>query len=123
MLIVMLLLLIFLLKYSFGLIFHNGLLAILFVPIILLISSNDSYIMKLISKKPFIFLGEISFGMYILQFPVWGFFSDYRMEKYFGLSKEAFYCENFFLRLFILIILSIISYLFFENPLRTKIKK
>ncbi|MFD0962593.1 acyltransferase family protein [Pseudofulvibacter geojedonensis] len=120
---VIILSIIILLKYPIGLNFHNGLLAILFVPLILFISLSNGYISKLTSKKPFVFLGEISFGIYILQAPVWIIFSDYRLNKYLGLDKNIDFTKAFFLRLVILIFLSIISYIYFEKPLRNKIKK
>lgn len=115
--------LIFLLKFPIGLDFHNGFLAIIFVPLILLISLSNDKITKIFSNNKFVFLGEISFGLYILQVPVWMIFSDYRMEKYFSLNKESDFTSSFIIRLFILLILSSLSYIYFEKPLRNKIKK
>ncbi|WP_083477135.1 acyltransferase family protein [Lacinutrix algicola] len=110
------------LKFPIGLNFHNGFLAILFVPIIILLSLNNGFLTKLFNKKGFIFLGEISYGLYILQFIVWVYVSDYRLEKYFGLDKAEDFLFCFFLRLLILIGLSVISYLYVEKPIRDKIK-
>lgn len=115
-------LLILLLRFPIGFNFHNGLLAIIFVPLILLISSSDNKISKLFSKEIFVFLGEISFGIYILQAPVWITLSDYRMEKYFGLHKEIDFTSSFIVRLIILIIISALSYLYFEKPIRNLFK-
>jgi len=115
--------LIVILKFPVGLNFHNGLLAIMFIPIILLISLNKGIITKIISKKPFVFLGEISFGIYILQAPIWIIFSDYRMEKYLGLNKVFDFTISFFIRLVILVVFSSLSYLYFEKPIRNYIKK
>lgn len=116
------LILIVLLKFPSGLNYHNGLLSIVFIPLIILISSSNDKLTKLFSKKIFTFLGEISFGIYILQVPVWSIFSDYRMDKYFGFNKENDFTESFFMRILILILLSSLSYLFFEKPIRNKIK-
>lgn len=108
----------FLLKFPVGLNFHNGLFAVLFVPLILLISlSNDRFINSFANKK-LIFLGEISFGIYILQAPVWIIFSDYRMNKYLGLNKELDFTVSFLIRFVILILLSAVSYLYFEKPVK-----
>tara|TARA_R110001592_G_scaffold326629_1_gene607500 strand:+ start:75 stop:1142 length:1068 start_codon:yes stop_codon:yes gene_type:complete len=115
--------LIILLKFPIGLDYHNGLLAIVFVPMIILISLSNDKFTKLISRNIFVFLGEISFGIYILQVPVWRILSDYRMNKYFGLNKEIDFTESFLMRTLILIILSSLSFLFFEKPIRNKIKK
>ncbi|MEL0651237.1 acyltransferase [Algibacter sp. TI.3.09] len=110
------------LKFPIGLNFHNGLLAVLFIPLIILISLNNGFITKLFNKKAFIFLGEISFGLYILQFVVWIYISDYRLNKYFGLDKGEDFLFCFFLRLAILIGLSVLTYLYIETPIRNKIK-
>lgn len=116
-------LLIMALKFPFGLDFQTGLLALLFIPLILLISLSNDKVTTFFSRREFIFLGEISYGLYILQFPVWIIFSDWRVHKYLGLDKEADYTLSFFVRLIILITLSVVSYFFFEKPLRNLIKK
>ncbi|MBQ0768532.1 MAG: acyltransferase [Bizionia sp.] len=115
--------LIALLKYPFGLNYHNGLLAIVFVPMILFMSLSNNLFTKTISKNIFVFLGEISFSIYILQAPVWIILSDYRMNKYFNLNKEIHFTESFFIRLLVLILLSSVSFMFFEKPLRNRIKR
>lgn len=120
---VLLLVLILLLRFPIGLNFHNGLLAVIFVPLILLLSLSNDKFTKMFSRREFIFLGEISFGIYILQAPVWIIFSDYRLEKYFGLNKELDFTISFFIRLLILMILSVLSYLYFEKPIRNIIRK
>jgi len=114
--------LILLLRFPIGFVFHNGLLAIIFIPIIFFISLTNDRFTIFFSKKPFVFLGEISFGIYILQVPIWFIFSDNRMEKYFGLNKELDFTSSFLIRLFILVIISALSYLYFEKPIRNKIK-
>ena len=111
-----------LLKFKFGINFHNGFLAIVFVPIIYLMSCSNDIITRLFSKKPFIFLGEVSYSIYILQVPIWLFLTDYRMEKYFGLYKDIDVSASFFVRLLVLILCSSLCYLYFEKPLRKKIK-
>lgn len=116
-----LILLVFL-KFKTGINFHNGLLAIVFAPIIFLLSSSNDIISRFMSKKSLVFLGEISYSIYILQVPIWVLVTDYRMEKYFGFSKELDVTASFFVRLFILIVFSALCYLWLEKPLRKKIK-
>lgn len=54
---------------------HNGLFTPLFVVIIISLQLNSNGISKLFSLWPLMFLGEISYGMYILQHPLeFGFF-------------------------------------------------
>jgi peptidoglycan/LPS O-acetylase OafA/YrhL len=117
---VTLLVLLLSLKFPFGLNYHNGLLSILFVPLILLVSLSTDKLTKLFSNSIFVFLGEISFGIYILQAPIWALLSDYRMNKYFGIDKSNL-SLSFLTKLLILIVISSISYLYFEKPIRNKI--
>ena len=117
-----LLYLLLLLKFSFGLNYHNGLLSVIFAPLIIFISLTNDKLTKLFSNKFFVFLGEISFSIYILQVPVWSILTDYRMNKYFGIDKEANIILSFFIRLAILILSSSLIYLYFEKPIRNKIR-
>ena len=102
--------------------YHNGLLAVVFATLIVLISSTASKITQFFSNNTFLFLGEISFGMYIFQVPVWTLFSTYRMEKYFSFNRESDATILFFIRLMILIAFASFSYLYIEKPLRHKIR-
>lgn len=110
------------LKFPIGLNFHNGFLAVLFIPFLVLLSLNTGFITKLFNKKMFVFLGEISFSLYILQFVVWVYISDYRLNKYFGLDKSEDFIFCFFLRLVILLGVSALSYVYIEKPIRSQIK-
>lgn len=114
--------LILLLKFRFRLNFHNGLLAIVFVPFILFLSMSNDVISNLFKRKVFKFLGDISYGIYILQIPIWVTFSDFRMNKYLGLDKDLDFTLSFFIRLIVLILASTVSYKYFEKPMRLKIK-
>lgn len=116
------------LKHQSGVSYHNGILAIIFAPLIFLIAKSKGWVSTFFSNRIFVFLGEISFGIYIYQVPIWiisGFIlTDYRMDKYLGIAKN--YSDNtttFLIKLFVLILISAISYIFIENPLREKIKK
>lgn len=119
---ILLTLLIIVLKFSFGLNYHNGLLAIIFAPLIVLISLNYDKLTNIASHKFFVFLGEISYGIYILQFPIWALLTNYRMRTYFKVNPEENPLITFVLRLIVLIIVAGLSYTLFEKPLRNKIK-
>lgn len=97
--------------------YHNGFLAIFFAFIILNISLNTGHITKLSSSRIGIFLGEISFGMYILQIPVHDAF--YKSTKPFYYNHPNWF---FYLYLIVLILFSALSYQFIETPLRKWIK-
>jgi len=103
--------------------YHNGMLAVLFIPLILLLSLNTGLVTTLFKNKIFVFLGEISFAVYLLQFPVWIWVSDYRLKKYFHIDQSENFTLAFLMRFAILILFSCISYIFFEVPVRNKIKK
>ncbi|MEO2059121.1 MAG: acyltransferase [Mesonia sp.] len=76
------------LKLNLGLIYHNGLLAIIFAPFLVFLPLSNNKLTNLMSKKTFVFLGEISFVIYFTS-TIWHIFSDYRMNKYFGLDNKV----------------------------------
>ena len=112
-----------LLKYPVGHInagswYHDGLMAVIFVPFILLMAGNTGLITQVFKARPLILLGEISYGIYILQKPV------------FLWSRQlVFYCKinngtvKFYLFLGMLLLASVISYYLVEVPLRRLISK
>jgi peptidoglycan/LPS O-acetylase OafA/YrhL len=102
--------------------YHNGLLCVIFVPLIIFIALNKSMLTGFFSKPFFIFLGEISFGIYILQYSIWNILSDHRMLKFLKIDPATNTTVCFFVRLLILIAFAAISYLIFEKPLRNLIK-
>lgn len=103
-----------LLKYHYlPLQLHNGGLAIFFVPILIFLSIKKGIIHKILSWKPFVFLGEISFSIYILQLPVYLFY--HFAFYYIGLTF------NFYIYLIFLIIISSFSYLWIEIPAKKMI--
>ena len=98
--------------------YHNGFLALFFAFIILIISLNTGYITKISNSKIGIFLGEISFGMYILQIPI--------HDAFYKSTKPLYYDHPnwfFYLYLITLILISAISYKYAETPLRKLLKK
>lgn len=111
--------LIIILKYNSTVNLHNGALAIIYVIFLLLLSINNGYITRLFKNKKLVFLGEISYGIYILQDPFFRIISSYSVKKYFKVSDYSFI---FFSRLLVLIFISALVYNFFEKPMKSKIK-
>lgn len=107
-----------LLKMKIGINYHNGMLAFVFVPMIILISANNGFITRISNYKTLVFLGEISFGIYILQKPVYTWING--IMKYFNIDNIN---VIFYVSLSVLLISSAISYKFFETPLRKLINK
>ncbi len=97
--------------------FHNGLLAFLFVPLILFVSYDNGWISKLSKLKISILLGEISYGIYILQVPIFNI--TRRAFIYIGIRDQTIIFYGYFI---VLLISSYVLYKLVEVPLRKKIK-
>lgn len=107
-----------LLKIDIGINFHNGMMAFVFVPLIVLISANNGMLSKISNNKNLVFLGEISYGIYILQIPIYTWVNKIMM--YWNIDSPTII---FYTVLIVLILFSAISYKFFETPLRKIINK
>jgi len=98
--------------------YHNGLMAVLFVPLIVLLTLNKGFITKLFSQKRLIYLGEISYGIYILQYPVYLFCIN--IFESVGLKNTSLI---FYIYLVILLLAAAACYRFIEVPARSKLKE
>lgn len=99
--------------------YHNGALAIVFVPMIYFLSANTGLITKILSNKILVFLGEISFAIYLLQAPVFAIVK-LACQKLMRFSGED--VITFWISICTLIIVSAVSHLYIEKPMRNKIK-
>jgi peptidoglycan/LPS O-acetylase OafA/YrhL len=109
--------LLLLLKFPLPWSYHNGLLAIIFIPFLLLLSLNKGFISRVFNLKPFVFLGEISYSIYIYQIPV--FFWSKGFMTFLGITNGY---AVFYLFMISLIVVSGLSYVFIETPIRNAIK-
>jgi peptidoglycan/LPS O-acetylase OafA/YrhL len=99
--------------------FHNGLMAVFFIPLIYFISCNNGILTTIFSLKPLEYLGEISYAIYIVHIPVlyilrsvlWDYFQIYE-------SNGVFWAY-----VLVLIFVSALFYQFIEKPLRNYLKK
>lgn len=82
------------------------------VILIILFSNKDEIITKILSSRLFVFVGKISFSLYLWHFPIFAFA---RHTEF--LSNNSF---SEFILAFIVISLSIFSYYFIEQPFRNK---
>jgi peptidoglycan/LPS O-acetylase OafA/YrhL len=81
--------------------------------LIVTLLQNPNFSTKYLSHKSFILLGDISYGVYLLQYPIYSFsllFAD-------KLSSNV----HFLVYLFLLVLVSYFTYQYFEKPLRQKI--
>jgi peptidoglycan/LPS O-acetylase OafA/YrhL len=95
---------------------HNGLLVLLFGPMILLLSLNTGGITKLFKRRLFILAGEISFGVYIMAEPVLKFLRELSLKI--NVPRISYFHYS----LFILIVISCLLYLYFEKPMQKVIR-
>jgi peptidoglycan/LPS O-acetylase OafA/YrhL len=97
---------------------HNGLLAPLFLCIIIGLATQKSWFTRFCSHRLFVYLGDISYGMYILQIPC------VRLT-YYILEKLHIKADNYFFlyHLFLIIIVSVLAYEWVEKPIRNYYKK
>ncbi len=98
--------------------FTNGLLAPFFLLFIVLLAKHKGVITKLFSASWLILLGEASYSLYILQKPVHGIYDKVIMPR-FSASETI----HFYIFLILLIIISILSYKYFETPIRKIIRR
>ncbi|WP_150114837.1 acyltransferase family protein [Chryseobacterium sp. IHB B 17019] len=99
--------------------FHNGLMAVFFIPLIYFISCNNGILTTIFSLKPLEYLGEISYAIYIVHIPVlyilrsvlWDYFQIYESNGV------------FWVYVLVLIFVSALFYQFIEKPLRNYLKK
>ncbi len=93
--------------------YHTGLIAPLFMLFILSVALKQD---KYLGASAFVFLGEISFGIYILQKPVHDFLS-YVNPRYLHITPQYF----FYFSLGMLVLFAAICHYFIEKPFRSLI--
>ncbi|MCG8697978.1 MAG: acyltransferase [Bacteroidales bacterium] len=98
--------------------FNNGILAPLFCVFIIVFAIDNGIVSRLFSHKFTVLLGEISYGIYILHVPV-KYWVDHVFNKT-GIENAE---VRFFLYLILLTLVSYLSYIWIEVPLRNRIKK
>jgi peptidoglycan/LPS O-acetylase OafA/YrhL len=103
---------------SFEFAFTNGLLAPILLLFIIFLGLNTGRIAQVLSHKWLIILGEASFSLYILQRPVYGIYHALLGSKI-DLSEQ----QHFYLYIVLLIIISLLSFKFFEAPSRKLIRR
>lgn len=102
---------------GYKLAYTNGLLSPFFLLFIVLLANNKGLISKLLSFPILILLGEASYSLYILQKPIHGLYDKLIVPRL-PLSETS----HFYIFLVILILVSILSYLYLEKPARKIIR-
>lgn len=99
--------------------YHNGLMAVLFIPLIILISWNNGFLTKVLSLKPLEYLGEASYAIYITHIPVLYILREVILWKWKTMDTDG----KFWIYMAVLIPVSMLFYQFIEKPMRNYIKK
>ncbi|MGK6342236.1 acyltransferase family protein [Chryseobacterium sp. DT-3] len=99
--------------------YHNGLMAVLFIPLILLISWNNGTVTKILSLKPLEYLGEVSYAVYITHIPILYILREILKQQNYKFDINSV----FWIYLAVLIFTSMLFYQFIEKPLRNYLKK
>lgn len=97
----------------FRMAYHNGLLAPFFILFIFIVAENKSTFFNWFGNRKPEYLGEISYGIYILQVPVFRLLTQTVNMKV-NVSATAF----FYVYIILLVIISVISYELIEKPSR-----
>lgn len=98
--------------------FHNGLMAVFFIPLIFLISRNTGKLTKIFSWKPLEYSGEISYAMYIVHIPVLYILRAALISAKYDFSNDLI----FLIYIPVLILMSALLYEAVEKPLRNILK-
>jgi peptidoglycan/LPS O-acetylase OafA/YrhL len=101
------------LKFNTVFNFHNGLLAVFFVPFILALSLNTGKINTWLARPLLVYLGDISYRLYIYQYPIFHYCK--------GIQTGSTWLD-FLIKFVLLIAVSALSYTYVETPLRKRIK-
>lgn len=97
----------------------NGIPAFLYLAFIVCMAVDTSPVKTFFAAKPFVYLGEISYGIYLLQAPV--FIATEALMKKAGMNIAS--TQGFFLYLAILLVFSAAIYHLLEHPARNWIRR
>lgn len=101
--------------FNFNRIFHPSIITLfplLGVSLVIWFSKKGELITKILSNKIFVFIGLISYSLYLWHYPIFAFL------RYIELFNNSFHIK--LLAILLTIILSILSYYFIEVPFRNK---
>ncbi len=96
----------------------NGLLAPLFLLFILSLSRDNTVISRILRNRWAVLLGEASFSLYILQFPIYMFYNRFIRMRIATYTNEI----NFLIYVIFLIVVSVVTFKLIESPSRIFIK-
>jgi peptidoglycan/LPS O-acetylase OafA/YrhL len=108
-----------LLGLNFRVALTNGSIAPLFLLLIVTLALDESILSRVFSHPTLVLLGDASYAVYILQYPVHTFYKMFIEVHFTNLSNEI----HFYVYLLLLIIISILVFKFIESPARSTAKR
>jgi peptidoglycan/LPS O-acetylase OafA/YrhL len=100
-------------QYTSDMVLQTGILSLAYFPFVLSVCSFKGRLLQVFSWQPFIFLGEISYGIYIMQVPIEHYFEYLFTGNKSFTTNAAFFSYT----LFLIVVCSILYYLY-EIPLK-----
>lgn len=98
---------------------NNSVAVLIFTLLIVVLAWDTSYLSKILSNRVLLVLGEISYGIYILQFPVRFWFE--KLCQPFGFNRSSIIVSCLFVPF--LIGFSYVSFILIEEPVRLMAKR
>lgn len=95
---------------------HNGLLSPLFALTVVALYYDRSFIHRVLSHPRLVVLGNLSFGLFIFQYPLWLVCKAFSSEDF---SRTSFF---FFIYFVSLLSFSALVYRFFEKPMLQRLR-
>lgn len=83
-----------------------------YLMIVACLSDEESYIKKILTLKPVVFTGTLSYSLYLWHFPV------FTLKKYWSWDKSSEWLMTFYSLFSITIVLSVVSYYLIERKFR-----
>lgn len=105
----------------FRLIYNNGLIAPLYLLIIILLARDDTRVTKFLTRPFILMLGNISFSIYLMQSPMVRIYQRFllaRLEYHFPWTEDV----HFYIYLALLLPASFLTYYLFEIPVQRYIR-
>lgn len=95
---------------------HNGLLSPVFGLLLATVTLSSSATVQWLGFRPFVLLGDASYALYLLQYPVYLLYTTITQQKSVAGLHFWYYSG-------ILILVSVLIYLFYEKPIKSRMLK
>jgi peptidoglycan/LPS O-acetylase OafA/YrhL len=105
--------------FGFKVALTNGILAPLFIVFITTLALDSSWFARILQNPALVLLGDASYAVYILQFPMHTFYKYFIETSWPQVSNDV----HFYAYLILLVLISIGTFLWVETPARNLVKR